>query len=415
MLVNQAYRYELKPNNKQRTMLLKHAGVARFAYNWALAQRIKLFEENDGKDRFTNAITQHRQLNALKREEFPWMYDVSKCAPQEALRNLDKAFTNFWRGRKSGKVVGFPKFKKKGAHDSFTLTGSIHVSRGSIQLPRLGKMRTKEDTTKFDGRILSATVSREADRWFVSLSVEREREIPVRTDNEAVGIDLGVNCFAVIHDGANTEYIHAPKPLANSLKRLQRASKKHSRKQKGSNNKRKSTMRLARLHRSIRNQRKDFLHKLTTTLAKTKRVIAIEDLHVKSMIQNHCLARSIADSGWGEFRRMLGHKTLWYNSVLLIINRFAPSSKACSQCGAINDKLTLSDRIWVCMACGAVHDRDENASKNIRQLGLALLDTGSSPGINACGDSSGGGTALSRSTSHGSEKQEANADYPLVG
>lgn len=385
MRINQAYRYELKPNNKQAGLLIKTCGVARFTYNWALAQRIALFKENEGKNKFTNAIKQNRQLNTLKKSEFPWMYEVSKCAPQEALQDLDRAFTNFWRGRKSGKHVGFPKFKKRGKHDSFGLTGAIHVFGNSIQLPRLGKIRTKEGTTKFNGHVLSATVNREADRWFVSLAVERDRPIPLRTDSDVVGIDLGINSFAVIHDGENTEYVYSPKPLEKRLKRLRQLSRCHSRKQKGSNNRCKSALCLARLHRHIKNIRRDFLHKLSTELAKTKRVIVIEDLNVSGMVRNHCLARSVADSGWGEFRRMLEYKTQWYGSQLIVIDRFAPSSKTCSECGAINESLTLSDRKWVCMSCGALHDRDENAARNIRHLGLRILNTGSSPEIDACG------------------------------
>ena len=309
------------------------------------------------------------------------MYEVSKCAPQGALWNLDRAFTNFWKRRKNG--IGFPKFKRKGKHDSFTLTGSIKVLDSNVVLPRLGEIRTKEGTGKFKGHILSATVSREADRWFVSLAVECEREIPLRAGDEIVAIDLGINSFATTYDGSNTEHIYAPKPLSRNLKKLDHASKKHSRKQKGSANKRKSAMRLARLHRHVKNTRRDFLHKLSTSLAKTKSAIVIEDLNVKGMVQNHHLARSIADCGWSDFRRMLEYKTQWYGSQLVVIDRFAPTSKMCSECGAINENLTLSDRMWVCTSCGAVHERDENAAKNIHRL--AILDTESSSGINACG------------------------------
>lgn len=385
MKVNQAYRYELAPNNKQAGLLLQHCGVARFAWNWGLAQRIALFKENDGKDKFTTAITQHRQLNTLKKTAFPWMYEVSKCAPQEALRNLDRAFANFRRGRKVGRRVGFPKFKKKGIYDSFRLTDYIRVLDGAVKLPRLGKIRTKERTAKFNGHILSATVSREADRWFVSLGVECERAIPKTKHSDVVGIDLGINSFAVTYDGNGFEHTYSPRPLKNKLKRLKRLSRCHSRKQKGSSNKRKSALCLARLHRHIKNTRTDFLHKLSSSLVKTKSAIVIEDLNVSGMVRNHCLARSIADSGWGEFRRMLEYKTQWYGSELVVIGRFASTSKVCSECGIVNDKLTLSDRKWICLACGAIHERDENASKNIRQLGLEILNTESSSGINACG------------------------------
>ncbi len=385
MKINQAYRYELKPNNKQVGLLFKHAGVARFAYNWGLARRIAQFNENEGKAKFVGLFEQHRQLNVLKQSEFPWMYEVSKCAPQEALRNLDRAFTNFWRARKVGRKVGFPKFKKRGIHDSFGLTGTLRIFNNSVALPRLGEIRVKESTDKFKGRILSATVSREADRWFTSFTVERERKILDDNNGGAVGIDLGLNSFAVIYDGNNTEQVYAPKPLKRKLKRLQRLSRLHSRKQKGSNNKKKSTLCLARLHRHIRNIRSDFLHKLSTSLAKTKSVVIIEDLYVKGMSHNRCLARAIADVGWGEFRRMLEYKTHWYGSQLVVIDRFAPSSKTCSECGAVNHTLTLGDRKWVCMSCGVLHERDENAAKNIHQFGMTVLSTERPSGSYACG------------------------------
>ncbi len=206
MLIQQSYRYELKPNNKQRTLLAKHAGCARFAYNWGLARRIKEYEDT-GKS--SNAIKQHRQLNVLKKTEYYWMYEVSKCAPQEALRDLNCAFKNFYRGIKSGQKTGFPRFKKKGIHDSFRLTGAIHNSELSVTLPRIGKIRTKE-YTDVKGRILSATVSREADRWFVSFTVERQGKKHQVARDTVVGIDIGINCFAVVSDGKRFE---SPKPL----------------------------------------------------------------------------------------------------------------------------------------------------------------------------------------------------------
>lgn len=356
MLVNKAYRYELKPNHEQLTLLKKHAGCARFAWNWGLAERKRLWEE---EKMTTNAMELHKKLNALKKTEFSWMYEVSKCAPQEALRDLDRAFKNFFQGR-----AGFPKFKKKGIHDSFRLTGTIKVFPRHIQLPRLGKIRVKEETGKFKGRILSATVSREADRWFVSLAVEIEIPDPLPVAGEPVGIDMGLNHFAVLSTG---EKIEAPKSLEKNLKKLRRLSRQHSRKQKGSNNRKKSALKLARLHRKIRNQRKDFLHKLSTTLAKTKPVIVIEDLAVKNMIRNKHLSRHIADASWGEFQRMLEYKTQWYGSKLVIAPRFYPSSKRCSKCGYILPELKLSTRQWICPKCGAFHDRDINATINLMQ------------------------------------------------
>ncbi len=363
MKVNRAYRYELKPNTIQKVLLAQHAGCARFAYNWGLARRIALYQE---EKKTVSAINQHKELNQLKKTDFPWMYEVSKCAPQEALRDLDKAFKNFFQGLKQGHKVGFPRFKKKGVHDSFRLTGTLKANGKSVQLPRLGKIRTKE-ATSINGRILSATVSREADRWYVSFTCEVEISEPEPIEGDAVGIDVGLTHFAILSDGTKIE---APKPLGKYLKRLKRLSKKHSRKKKGSNNRKKSAMALARLHRHIRNIRQDFLHKLSTDLAKTKSEIVIEDLNVKGMIQNHKLARHISDVGWSEFRRMLEYKTRWYGSKLTLAPRFFASSKTCSNCGYPMKEMPLSVRKWECPQCGTEHDRDINAAKNLLKFAV---------------------------------------------
>lgn len=392
MKIHKAYRYELKPNIEQRVLLAKHAGCARFAFNWGLQKRIELYEK---EKKSTNAIEQHRLLNSLKIIDFPWMYEVSKCAPQEALRDLDRAFQNFFRGLKTGQQVGFPAFKRKGDRDSFRLTGTIKVEGKKLQLPRFGMLTLKE-TSKSVGKILSATVAREADRWYVSLTVEQEIADPTPVQGEEVGVDMGITCFAALSNG---DKIYAPKPLENSLKRLNRASKKHSRKVKGSNNRKKSAVKLARLHRTNRNIRKDFLHKETTKLAKTKSVIVIEDLDVKKMLTNRALSRKISDAGWNECRRMLEYKTKWYGSKLIIAAKFYPSSKICSACGDQVSELPLSIRQWQCEKCDSVHDRDLNAAMN-----LLKLSTGSSPGIDACGDTSGG--TSQKLVSHVSLKQE---------
>src|SRR4029079_6091542 len=217
MKINKAYRYEIKPNVKERIACAKHAGTARFTYNWALKQRIDLYEKDKT---FTNAIEQHRILNSLKAQEFSWMYEVSKCAPQEALRDLDRAFKNFYRGLKQGKKVGFPKFKKKGRHDSFRLTGTIKIEEDTIQLPRLGKLRLKE-IPAVKGKILSATVSRQADRWFVSLTVEEEMNSPPPVQGNSIGIDLGLTFFLTTSEEVK---VLPPRPLKKALKKLKKLS-----------------------------------------------------------------------------------------------------------------------------------------------------------------------------------------------
>jgi len=417
MLIQQAYRYELKPNNKQKTLLSKHAGCARFTYNWGLAQRKEIYEK---QKQSTTAMAQHRQLNKLKKVEFPWMYELSKCAPQEALRDLHKAYQNFFREIKKGKKKGFPKFKKKDVNDSFRLTGSIHVFNKSVQLPRIGKVRTKEKTD-VKGRILSVTLSREANRWYVSFAVERERDIRQNTSNVAVGIDLGLESFATVSDG---QKISNPRYLRHSLQLLKRRSKQHSRKQKGSSNRKKSAQKLACLHRRVKNQRRDFLHKLSSDLTKTKSVIVMEDLTVGGMVRNKYLSGSISDAGWRAFKTMLEYKTRWYGSRLMTADKFYPSSKLCSRCGYLHRDLTLSSRIFCCLECGLQIDRDFNAAINLEKLAACSerspefvegrsRTTGSSPGRDACGDTSGGGTQNKLwSTSHVSLKQEADTKFP---
>jgi len=233
-----------------------------------------------------------------------------------------------------------------------------------VQLPRLGKLRLKEVPVT-TGRILSATASKEAGTWFVSLAVETE--IPVPIQGEIVVIDLGLTAFATLSNG---EKLTAPKPLAKHLRRLRRRSKEHSRKQKGSNNRKKSAVQLARLHRRIRNVRQDFLHKLTTTLAKTKQELVLESLNVSGMVQNGKLSRAIADVGWSEFRRQLGYKTRWYGSTLTFAGRFLATSKLCSGCGYQLEELPLAVRTWLCPECGASHDRDINAAMNLRKMAV---------------------------------------------
>jgi putative transposase len=407
--MNRAWKFELDPNNVVRTLLAKHAGTARFAWNWSLARRIERFRTQEGKAKFTNAIAEHKALNSLKPLEFPWMYEVSKCAPQEALRNLDKAFKCFWARRKEG--IGFPKFKKRGvSRDSFYLQGAIKPQDRYIQLPNLGSIRLKERIrNRVKGKILSATVSRTADRWFVSIATVEDVPMARPPEGPAVGVDLGLKTFAVLSDGTK---IKSPRPLKGALTRLKRAQQSHSRKQKGSCNRRKASLRVTKIHARVVNVRKDFLHKITTKLAKTKSTIVIEDLNVRGMVRNHLLARNISDSGWGEFRRQLEYKTVWYGSKLVVADRWFPSSKLCSDCGYKLEKLPLSIREWGCPSCGVVHDRDTNAAINLERLmypefpGRTLrLDRSEKPVETPLMEVP---EVYASDTSHGSMKQEAN-------
>jgi len=415
MRVTQAFRFELDPNRAARVALAKHVGAARFAYNWGLARCLQALEQGLP---LPSAAQLHKEWNRWKRQHAPWWVEVSKCAPQEAFRDLERAFRNWRQGR-----AGRPRFKRKKSLDDnkARLTGSIRVFPRHVQLPRIGKVRTKERTDKLlallsegKARILSATVAREADRWYVSLTCEVERPDPVPWEGEPVGVDLGLTSFLVLSDGTRVD---APKPLAKALRLLRRRSRQLSRKQKGSKNHAKAALRLARLHRRVRNIRRDFLHKVTTWLAKAKPVIVVEDLDVRGLGRGR-LSRSVADAGWGTFRRLLEYKTRWYGSQLIVAPRGFPSTRRCARCGQVGSGLPLSCRVFRCAACGLELDRDLNAALNLRLYGLATPNspTGSSPGSDACGDPSGGGTAQSRSTSHGSRKQEvAGHPFRLAG
>lgn len=368
MIVTQAYRYELAPTAIQRDLLVRSAGTARFAYNWGL----DVCRAYLGKHLFIpSAMELHRMWNVYKREHAPWAYEVSKCTAQEALRDLRTAFDNFFAsrsGKRPGPKVGFPRYRKKGRDDRFRLTGAIRVGPKGVQLPRLGWVRTKEPTNKFRGRILSATVRREADRWYVSLAVEVERPDPANQGDGVVGVDLGLKAFATLSDGT---VVTPSRFLARAQRSLRRKQKALSRKQKGSHRRHKAVLAVARLHRNVRNRRRDFHHKLSTTLARTKSVVVIEDLAVKGMVRNRRLARAISDAGWGQFREMLEYKTAWYGSKLVVADRFYPSSKTCSRCGTVRTELSLSERVFRCEACGLVIDRDLNAAINLEHLARA--------------------------------------------
>jgi putative transposase len=349
MQVKQAFRFELDPNREARIALAKHVGAARFAYNWGLA---RCLEAQARGEQIPSAVDLHKDWNEWKRKHAPWWVEVSKCAPQEAFRDLERAVRNWREGR-----AGFPRFKRKKAlaDNKARLTGSIRVTPRHVQLPRIGKVRTKERTDKLlellqakKARILSATISREADRWFVSLTCEVERPDPepreIRGPEDIVGIDVGLESFAVLSDGARME---APKPLEKALRLLKRRSKQLSRKQKKtvveqdpetgkerkrtvfSRNYEKAVLRLARLHRRVRNIRRDFLHKVATELAKAKPVLVVEDLNVRGLARSGSLSRAILDVGWGAFRRMLEYKCAWYGSHLVVALRDFPSTKRC--------------------------------------------------------------------------------------
>lgn len=375
MKIMRGYKTELDLNNTQRTACLKHAGAARFAYNWALRH---CQQEYAAGRKLPSSITLHKELNALKKTDFPWMYEVSKCAPQSALQDLEQAFKHFFRKaalKKQGKwkgKLGYPRFKsrKKGI-GSFRLNGRIHVYEKSVQLPKLGELRLKEAgyIPVLGAKILSATVSEQAGRWFVSIQVEEEIADPIPATGQSIGVDLGIKMLATVSDGRTIEN---PNALKRNLKKLKRLGRSHSRKVKGSKNRKKAVRKLTHFHARIARIRSNTLHQATSAIvAKTKpdserpSSIVIEDLNVSGMLQNRKLSRAISDVGMYEFRRQLEYKSKHAGSTINVISRWYPSSKTCSSCGWVDEDQTLNDRTFVCMDCGIVLDRDLNAALNL--------------------------------------------------
>ena len=342
-----AHKIQLDPNNKQSTYFAKACGIARFAYNWALAEWKRHHEAGET----TSETKLRRELNAIKREQFPWMMEVTKCAPQLAIKDLGKAFANFFAKR-----AAFPQFKKKGRKDSFALSNDQFVVVGkTIRIPNLGYVRMTEEL-RFDGKIMGATISRKADRWFVAIQVEMPSPEPIHNSkSQAVGVDLGVKDLATLSDGTKVE---GAKPHKSLLSRLRRFNKAISRKigakkgEKKSNNFRKAQAKLSRLHARIANIRNDETHKLTSMLAENYGFVGIEDLNVSGMAKNHRLARAVLDMSFFEFRRQLEYKTKMKGGHVILADRFYPSSKTCSGCGYKYEELTLSMREWTCPTCG---------------------------------------------------------------
>jgi putative transposase len=359
-----AHRIALDLNNKQATYMARAAGTARFAYNWALAEWNRQYDawKIDNALPRPSQVALRRQLNAIKREQFSWMMEVTKNAPQMAIMQLGQAFQNFFAGR-----AGYPQFRKKGVRDRFTLTNDqFAVDSSRIRIPNLGWVRMRE-TLRFTGKVMSATVSRVADRWFVSLTVEvpESSHLPIAKNQGAVGVDLGISALATLSTG---ETILGPKAHAALRKRLRRLSRSLSRKVKGSANRRKAKAKLAELHARIANIRSDALHRLTADLTRRFHTVGIEDLNVRGMMGNRRLARSIADASFSELRRQLEYKAAMRGGLVKVADRFFASSKICSACGHKLANLPLSARQWTCPACRTTHDRDVNAAINLKVM-----------------------------------------------
>lgn len=356
-----AYKYELFPSETQKAQLNGAFGSCRFVYNLALETKIAAYQS--GKN--LSCFDLSKQLTDLKKE-LAWLSDTPAQSLQQALSNLDSAYTNFFKGKAS-----FPKFRKKSGRQSFRIPVAVNVDfeKGTVKLPKFGEVDLAL-SRKFEGTARQATVSKTpTNRYFVSILVENGKaNLSLQPIKEAttVGIDLGIKHFAILSDGRKVEN---PRNLIKAQHRLGIAQRSLSRKKKGSNRREKQKLAVAKIHEKVVNQRKDFQQKLSTEIINRYDSVAIENLNVAGMVKNHCLAKHISDASWGTFVSMLEYKAEWYGKNILQIGRFEPSSKMCT-CGKINNALKLSDRAWTCNSCGVTHDRDVLAANNIKNFGL---------------------------------------------
>ena len=361
MKVHKGYKFRLLPNVEQSIFLNKSFGCARLVYNHFLNEKIELWEQ---EKKSLSRFDMQKELKDMKDwEGMEFLKEINSQTLQYSLLQLDTAYKNFFnRIKKSSKEKGFPKFKHKGNHDSFHVPQFFKIENNKVKIPKLKTELKFNRSRTIKGEIKSITISKEpTNKYFITFLVEEEIEqLPI--SNNHIGIDLGIKEFAVISNG---EHIEHPKILKHYETKLIKEQKKLSKKISGSNNRNKQRIKVAKIYEKITNTRKDFLHKLSTRLIRENQSINLEDLNVKGMVKNHKLAKSILDSGWSEFRRMLEYKASWHDREIKIIPTFYPSSKTCSSCGYKFEKLDLGTREWKCPECNTIHDRDENASKNI--------------------------------------------------
>ena len=354
-----AHRIRINPTTEQEQHFRQCLGIARFTWNWALAEwdRQYIVGEKPSIQKLK------LRLNAIKGEQFPWMYDVSKSVAEYALIHLGKAFDNFFRSVKQGDAIGYPKFKSKRAPvQSFTVANDrIKVDGHALSIQKCPGVINMAESLRFTGKLNAVTISLTADHWYASVSVN-VGDVEVEPVGPAVGVDLGIKALAVTSDG---EVFESQKALRSNLDKLVKLQRHMARKVKGSLRWRKSKLQVARLHERITNIRNDTAHKLTTYLCQKYGHIAIEELHVSGMLKNRKLARAIADCGWAEIRRQLDYKGKLYNALIVVVDRWFPSSKTHSKCGYVNQALTLADRVWWCPICEELVLRDENAAQNL--------------------------------------------------
>jgi putative transposase len=368
--MEKAYRYRVYPTAEQELLLRRTLGCVRLVYNQALAARTEGWYERQERIDYVHTCA---MLTAWKKQEdLQFLSEVSSVPLQQGLRNLQKAFTNFWAGR-----AKYPNFKKKhnGGSAEFT-KAAFRYKDGQVTLAKCSEPLAIRWSRQIPADCSPSTITVKLDargRWFVSLLVDDHTLKPLPKTDKSIGLDVGVSSLIATSNG---DKIANPKHFKRLHKNLRRVQKAYARKQKGSNNRQKARLKVARIHGQITDARSDFLHKLTTQLVRENQTIVVEDLAIKNMVKNHKLAQSISDASWGELIRQLAYKCQWYGRELVKIDRWFPSSKRCGSCGHVVDTLPLNVREWECPKCKTTHDRDINAAHNILAAGLAVIVCG---------------------------------------
>ena len=365
-MVNKTYRFRIYPTAEQEILLAKHFGCTRYIYNHFLNERKEQYQADKKSD---NYYKQAATLTKLKKEEnTKWLKEVNSQTLQFALRSLDTAFLNFFRGN-----AQFPKFKSRKYKNTFTIPQFGKLENNKIYVPKFKEGIKVNLHREVKGEIGKMSITKTpTGKYYVSIFTEQQIEELPKT-NKQVGIDLGLKDFVITSDNKKFKNNRYTKKYAKQLKKAQQHL---SRKQKGSNGFEKQKLKVAKIHEKIASCRLDTLHKVSKKLVETYDLISVEDLNVKGMIKNHKLSKHIADASWGNFVTLLQYKCDWYGKELVKVNRFYPSSKTCGDCNWINQELKLSDREWTCKSCGVVHDRDVNASRNILKEGLKIISGG---------------------------------------
>ena len=360
MIKNKTYKFRIYPTSEQEILLAKHFGCTRFVYNHFLNERKEQYQKEKKSD---NYYAQAKSLTEIKkRGETEWLKEVNSQTLQFALRALDTAFLNFFRGN-----AQFPKFKSRKHKNTFTIPQFGSISDGLLHIPKFKNGIKIKLHRYIVGKVGKMSISKTpTGKYYVSVFTEQVIDEIPKTGKQ-VGIDLGIKDFVITSDNKKFKNNRYTKKYAKQLKKAQQHL---SRKQKGSNGFEKQKLKVAKIHEKIANCRLDTLHKVSKQLVSEYDVIVCEDLNVKGMIKNHRLSKHITDASWGNFITLLHYKCNWYGKELIKVNRFYPSSKVCGECGWINQNLKLSDREWTCSSCGIVHDRDVNAGRNILKEGL---------------------------------------------